>query len=124
MAKAQKNIKFPPEVFDWFNEVENDTGMSHSRIALAAIIAYMCADKPAYWTQLAVKVDKGEIDFRDVPRLVLEHAIRIDEQALAALTKRRDPAAAELRRLAQEQLDASKAKLASLVARVSTRAPG
>jgi hypothetical protein len=70
MAKTQKNLQLPEYVLNWFETMELQTGVNHSRIALAAIIAYMLMDETSQglWLRLAVHVEKGRIDFADFPK--------------------------------------------------------
>ena len=88
--KTQKSLQFSDEVFRWFDEEEQRTGASHSRIALASLLSYICTPEPqrSFWMNLAVQVDRDEANFLQIPRLVAEHSVTCYEIALKTLEDR------------------------------------
>lgn len=72
MAKAQKNVMLPDEALAWLNTEESLTGASHSRIILAALLAYACRSVDRlFWMKIAVQVDKGAISFGRVEDMLI-----------------------------------------------------
>jgi len=82
MAKIQKNLQLPDGVAAWFDEMERETGATHSRIALAAILQFTLSNDRASWMRYAVMVDKEELPFEQVPIKYWERQIAICEAML------------------------------------------
>ena len=81
MAKKQRTIQLPEEIFAITDVIEEKAGTKFNRLILAAMLQYLFSDVngPATgWMELAVRLEKGAISLRDVP---LEHA---DVQLLVA----------------------------------------
>ncbi len=75
MAKKQRSIQLPEDIFNLTDAVEKQTGARFNRQLLAAILQWVFTN--AYgpegsWMELAVEIEQGRCSVGDVPKKRLE----------------------------------------------------
>jgi len=86
MAKKQKNLHFPPEVFDWLDREEDRRGPKPVRFVIAGLLAYRMLPQPLeeVFMSAASRVDKGRETFaKATERLKTMKLISSQSQAKA-----------------------------------------
>ncbi len=90
--KVQKNFQFPPKLADWLERESDDTGVSKSRIGIAAMLAYRTRSfvEKRLLIRIATRVHKGTDTWDAALKRVLLRAgeIRsVDEQEDAEIRR-------------------------------------
>lgn len=79
MAKVQKSIQFPVDVYRLIEELESRYGAKVNRQALAAFLQFMFTrpeGPDTRWIRMAVMLEKGAIGLPDVPVMVAEEEMK------------------------------------------------
>lgn len=79
MAKAQKSMMVPEDLYKLIADREAQTGTTFTRQAIAAFLAYFFAEPPGpnpFWMQMAIAIEKGEASVGDTLLLAAEDDFR------------------------------------------------
>ncbi|HNQ24738.1 MAG TPA: hypothetical protein PKK06_16775 [Phycisphaerae bacterium] len=118
MAKVQKGLMVPEDLYRLIQWQEREKGATFTRQAIAAFLAYFFAEGPAgpesCWMRWAVALEKGEMSIADVPLKFAEQQLlcaqaRMTVQAEtlpkgAQLPSRREYSVAQHRQWAWQQV--------------------
>ncbi len=99
MAKQQRSVQLPSEVYTLADKVESRCGAKFNRQALAAFIQFLfdAVDEPdpdyhagpkMKWISLAVAVERGDLSLTDIPLFLLDRAIEKAEATLLACARK------------------------------------
>jgi len=85
MAKAQKTVMVPEDLYRVAQKIEEATGASFTRTVTAALIQYLfqdaCGPDPV-WMRLAVALERGDVTVPELRRAAIEHEIKTAEMML------------------------------------------
>jgi hypothetical protein len=115
VVKRQQGFQLPEEVISWLNDEEGGTGVTLSRLALAALCAYMLEDD---WHRrsaisVAMAVERGELSFRNLRRewLCYRHRLLKEGSIKGIQAVADDPRRKELEKRIKETYERENAEI-------------
>jgi len=125
MAKTQKTVMIPEDIYRLIRHIEKSTGASFTRITIAALLQYLFTDPAGprpQWMEHTVALELGEIQVADMPRerekeadaVALSHAQPVESEPNVLEIPHDDPAvwnAEQWKRMMQADGDDGIAKI-------------
>ena len=95
MAKQQRSVALPAEVYPLCDAFEAVRGIKFNRLVLASLLHHLFDGwddptglerpvAPGMWTQVAVLVERGELKIDDIPMALIDGSIAATQRLLGA----------------------------------------
>ena len=92
MGKQQRSVQLPPDIYEFAEAFEAQTGHKFNRLVLAALLRFLFEDFSNFpnvqWIILASAIERGSMKIEDIPLALAEAGVNIWEGAVHSKDKR------------------------------------